>query len=452
MIIKNKLVLLISIILILIVSYINNIDRGNYVEGFKYLLKSPQRNFTKNINFFGIYISKFKYKKESLKNIKINQTNFIIEKFTNPYLIEMGPRGYLEFYKDNLFLISGNGFLMNFSTENELKDEIIFKQIKTNLLELSGSKIEKHTNFVSGILIKKDKIYVSIKKIDEKKCYTNSVLVSDLNYKKIFFKELFVNNFCHQSSDSASGGYISDYKKDKILLSIGDWGLNEKNETLNKNNNSQNKNNLLGKIVSLDVNKGTSKIISKGHRNPQGLFYDKLNETIYSAEHGPQGGDEINLDINPGLDVKNYGWPISSYGEHYGYPDIDMEIYDIAPLNKSHEKFGFIEPLKYFTPSIAPTAIIKIEKLIYSKKKNVIYLSSLGWFDDGKEPKNIYDNKTGKNSIHEIILNKNLKIETHNILPLGERIRDLVYIKKINKIAIYLESTGSLVFLETEYN
>ncbi len=56
-----------------------------------------------------------------------------------------------------------------------------------------------------------------------------------------------------------------------------------------------------------------------GHRNPQGLFYDKANNFfLLEAEHGPEGGDEINLiQLNENI-TPNYGWAISSYGEHYG--------------------------------------------------------------------------------------------------------------------------------------
>ena len=57
-----------------------------------------------------------------------------------------------------------------------------------------------------------------------------------------------------------------------------------------------------------------------GHRNPQGLFFDKENNFILETEHGPQGGDEINLieisKINKDK-IQNYGWAISSAGEHY---------------------------------------------------------------------------------------------------------------------------------------
>ena len=58
-----------------------------------------------------------------------------------------------------------------------------------------------------------------------------------------------------------------------------------------------------------------------GHRNPQGLYFDRQNKFILETEHGPMGGDEINLisidEVNKG-NTLNYGWAISSAGEHYG--------------------------------------------------------------------------------------------------------------------------------------
>ena len=55
-----------------------------------------------------------------------------------------------------------------------------------------------------------------------------------------------------------------------------------------------------------------------GHRNPQGLYFDKENNFLLEAEHGPEGGDEINLIKFNQNTIPNYGWGISSYGEHYG--------------------------------------------------------------------------------------------------------------------------------------
>ena len=68
------------------------------------------------------------------------------------------------------------------------------------------------------------------------------------------------------------------------------------------------------------INKFTKdwSIVSKGHRNVQGLLYDNDNKLIISTEHGPKGGDEININLLNEEIPKNFGWPISSYGEHYG--------------------------------------------------------------------------------------------------------------------------------------
>ena len=62
---------------------------------------------------------------------------------------------------------------------------------------------------------------------------------------------------------------------------------------------------------------------------------------FFSSEHGPKGGDEINLiRLDKKDELQNFGYPVSSYGDHY-----DGKFRDEAPLNKSHIKYGFIEPI-----------------------------------------------------------------------------------------------------------
>jgi glucose/arabinose dehydrogenase len=80
-------------------------------------------------------------------------------------------------------------------------------------------------------------------------------------------------------------------------------------------------------------------IWSYGHRNPQGLAMDPRDGAIYSTEHGPRGGDELNL-ILPG---RNYGWPVITYGMNY----------DGTPMVAITEKEGMEQPLVYWVPSIA---------------------------------------------------------------------------------------------------
>ncbi|MBU2929495.1 PQQ-dependent sugar dehydrogenase [Winogradskyella psychrotolerans] len=91
-------------------------------------------------------------------------------------------------------------------------------------------------------------------------------------------------------------------------------------------------------------------IYSYGHRNPQGMTLHPDSRQIWTHEHGPKGGDEINI-IGAG---KNYGWPVISYGINY----VGTKFTDIT------EKEGMEQPLHYWDPSIAPSgmAFIKSDK------------------------------------------------------------------------------------------
>ncbi len=86
-------------------------------------------------------------------------------------------------------------------------------------------------------------------------------------------------------------------------------------------------------------------IWSYGHRNPQGLAFDQQQSILWSIEHGPRGGDEINR-IEPG---KNYGWPVVSQGKEYWGP---FNVGD--PENKP----GMEDAIKIYIPSIAPGSLL----------------------------------------------------------------------------------------------
>lgn len=133
------------------------------------------------------------------------------------------------------------------------------------------------------------------------------------------------------------GGADYDKANKSIILAIGAASGTDDITTGSK---AQEDSNLFGKVVSIqltnNVKLGQPKVISKGHRNPQGLTLS--NNNIYSVEHGPKGGDELNLITKGG----NYGWNYFSYGTKYTKVD---ESY-----NQSHDLY--IEPLYYFTPSI----------------------------------------------------------------------------------------------------
>ena len=133
-----------------------------------------------------------------------------------------------------------------------------------------------------------------------------------------------------------------------LYFSTGERGTKE---------NSQNLANDMGKVHRLHddgripsdnpfVNEPNAKhsIWSYGHRNVQGMVYDAANNIIYATEHGPRGGDELNI-VEKG---KNYGWPVITYG-------ID---YNGTIISELTEKEGMEQPIHYWTPSIAACGLL----------------------------------------------------------------------------------------------
>jgi aldose sugar dehydrogenase len=103
-------------------------------------------------------------------------------------------------------------------------------------------------------------------------------------------------------------------------------------------------------------------IWSYGHRNPQGATLD-LEGNLWESEHGAQGGDEVNR-IEPG---KNYGWPVISYGVHYGG----------AKIGEGTEKAGMEQPEHYWDPSIAPSGMMFYSGTLWPEWTGDIFLGSL---------------------------------------------------------------------------
>jgi glucose/arabinose dehydrogenase len=145
------------------------------------------------------------------------------------------------------------------------------------------------------------------------------------------------------------GSRIAFDDENHIYFGIGDRGEREQ---------SQNLDNHMGSILRLNLDgsvpdgnpfssnkKALDEIWSYGHRNPQGLQFDHDKKVLWSIEHGPRGGDEINL-IQKG---KNYGWPVVSHGKEYWGP------FDIG---EGQTKKGMEPPVKVYIPSIAPGSLL----------------------------------------------------------------------------------------------
>ena len=342
--------------------------------------------------------------------------------------------GYIDEHDNKLILLSASGILAYSKTPiNKLNKGLIFKQIKTNIHEFINEdqfKKSRQLNFdwleggwysTKDIQIFENDIYISYTREVTSDCWNTSLLEGKMNYDFIKFDILFTSDECvhvdknidNEFNAHQSGGRITNLNKNTVLLSTGDFRSRHR---------VQNKNSIFGKIIKINKNNKDYSIISMGHRNPQGLYYDKENNFLLEAEHGPLGGDEINLiQLNENT-IQNYGWAISSYGEHYGGKKTERnKKYIKYPLHKSHSKYGFIEPIKYFNPSIGISQIIGLDKNIYvvaSLKDKSIYFFDL-----------INDNK----------------IDNLERINIGERVRDMIKIQ--NSLVLFLEDTASLAFV-----
>jgi hypothetical protein len=377
---------------------------------------------------FKVSLRDIQIKKE--KDIKLSN-NKILKKYNliNGFYLgihESQPgSGYIDFYQNNLIVLSSRGVL-GFS--KDIDSELNFKQIKNNINKFIGLKqFQKHKWFsLKDLFIHNNKIYISYTEEIKKDCWNTSIIYGNMNYKNIKFEKLFSNKECIHSSINIdnefnahqSGGRMIKFDENHILFSVGDY----RNRFL-----AQEKYGINGKIIKININNFDYEIVSMGHRNPQGLYFDKENNFILETEHGPQGGDEINLievdKINKDEPL-NYGWPVVSAGEisihQYEMPEPSLlkKKLEKYPLYKSHIKYGFIEPLKSFVPSIGISNITKItdNKYVVSSLRD----KSLYFFELNND-------------------NKLINLERFEIL---ERIRDLIF--KDNKLYLFLESTASI--------
>jgi glucose/arabinose dehydrogenase len=166
------------------------------------------------------------------------------------------------------------------------------------------------------------------------------------------------------------GSRIAFDKKGFLFFSVGERGMEKDFPQFTDNDN--------GKIhrlhddgtvpkdnpfVGKDPAKFHPSIFSYGQRNPQGLTLNPFTGAIWETEHGPRGGDEINI-IQSG---RNYGWPVISYGINY----------DGKPITNISKKEGMEQPISYFIPSIAPSGLTFMNSDKYPAWKGNLMIGSL---------------------------------------------------------------------------
>ena len=344
---KNFLFLLVWL-LSLIATSLYIYERPELIEGIKY------------------YFTEFKkpnIKKEVSSEVQKVLANAFAVEFSN--IISLSEKtafivhdeNILNFNEDSLRIYTQNGYLIKNFKSQKLNLPNVF-----TLLRNGGVKTIFIYNNYDFALISSAK----------GKCFYASI-VSLIDSKEIFKTKCL--NDKKKNIDFNGLGSSSIHFNDKIFLSIG----TPEQKSLKIRALAQDVNSMYGKILKInkeDLDKIIEnpnndielEIFSTGHRNPQGIT--KINEFVFSVEHGPKGGDELNKLI----EGKNYGWPKVSYGTQYFY-DENGKSYKI-----NHEANKFEEPLFALVPSVGISSLntcpLKLKD--YYKKPCLIALSLYG--------------------------------------------------------------------------
>jgi glucose/arabinose dehydrogenase len=192
------------------------------------------------------------------------------------------------------------------------------------------------------------------------------------------------------------GGRMAFLADGSLVMSTGD-GFDYREQ-------AQIKGSGLGKIIRIggggeipaDNPDPGSPIWSYGHRNPQGLVFDAPTGRLWSHEHGPRGGDEVNLIVKGG----NYGWPVATHG-------VDYSGASISPY-KSYT--GMIDPRVVWVPSIAPSGLAVYRGAMFPEWQGNLIVGALA----AREVRRIVLDATGR------------MLQQERILPkLSARIRDV---------------------------
>lgn len=400
-------------------------------------------------------IKEISFKKIDEQNLKFRNTNLNLEFFKTDILLngkfgDARATGYLAQHDDKILLFTGDAILSYFSISDLSSEIITSKVIDTNIMNLLPDKeiYSKWTKYqtkdsvkifsdmryepsymgqgINSILIDDNKIYFSAsnkRMINNKECHNASFYSGDLNYEFIKFEELFVPDGCVQSPNKQQGGRIVKFNEKELIFSIGEWRIYEDKIELD-NFNPQKDDNLFGKIILFNKENKEYKILAKGLRNPQGLYFDSENNSIVITDHGPRGGDELNIIYNKDKNkIPNFGWPIASYGVPYS-PNEKRKF-------TTHKNFS--EPIYYFPDSVGVSQVVKVPNKFIDSQFQSYFVVSMG--GDSIEE--------GDMSIHYFEFD-NEKVVKHETYPIYQRIRDILYVEDQNFYLLFFENNSSI--------
>ena len=195
-----------------------------------------------------------------------------------------------------------------------------------------------------------------------------AIMRAKLENNQLTNKEVLYKASPNTTKGQHFGSRIAFDNKGYLYFSAGERGNRDENpQDITRDNGKVYRLNADGSIPSdnpfVGQKNAKEAIYSYGHRNPQGMIFNPETNEIWVHEHGPQGGDEINV-VKRG---KNYGWPEVTFGENYnGTPITDRTT---APQ--------FESPIYYWLPSIAPSGFTYVTSDKYPDLKGDLLVGSL---------------------------------------------------------------------------
>ena len=336
-----------------------------------------------------------------------------------------GYGGGLSVSGNMLYIITNKGSVQTYNLNNytEVKNDITSVPMNLKEFILSGHPYENHfqivrfrvngvhSEFIDG---KTQVLFIAHNAYDSKRdCITQDISRTTLEIntdgsvsQKNKWNTIFTASPCIDIlSDQEvkgfstypghiSGGIISSFDKDHLLVTMGDY---DKNGIINEDEWAMDPSTPFGKFILVNKQTGKWSVYASGSRNATGLYIDKKS-IIWSVENGPQGGDELNI-VKKG---ENYGWPKVSYGLWYD------PTYKLPGGFKSGSYPEYKKPVFSWVPSVAPRGLTKIEGDKFKYWKGDLIMGTMR-----------------DQSLHRLRLDQNNRVVYDERIYLGHRVRDL---------------------------
>jgi aldose sugar dehydrogenase len=317
------------------------------------------------------------YIKEGIKQVK--QYDFSNEKTLAPIQKSEEVNFKLDTIVTGLDVPWGIAFLPNGDMLITERSGVLYRHTKSKELhKISGVPevlaqgqgglldVELHPDFKQNNLVYLS--YSAFKKADNAILSTTAVMRGQLDGNNLINTKVIFEALPYAKTRHHYGSRLKFGRDGYLYLSVGDRGNHDENpqnltlypgkvHRIKDDGSIPSDNPFMGKPSTV------GSIYSYGHRNIQGMAMHPVTGKIWTHEHGPRGGDEVNISEK----AKNYGWPVISFGINYNG----------TVLTELTKKDGMEQPLWYWVPSIAPSGMTFVTGNRYKGWENDLMVGSL---------------------------------------------------------------------------